>query len=131
MTRSKIRECIFCILFRSDFHKKEEMAEQCRLYLNDIENVSEEDYNYISNKVNNIVNSIDKIDDVLNQVSVGWKTTRMAKSDLTVLRLAYYEMKNETDIPDKVAVNEAVNLAKKYGTDNSQAFVNGILAKLI
>ena len=66
----------------------------------------------------------------MNEVAKGWKTTRMGKVDLTIIRLAVYEMKYEEDIPVKVAINEAVELAKQYGTDDSPAFVNGILAKL-
>jgi N utilization substance protein B len=55
----------------------------------------------------------------------------MAKVDLSILRLAMYEIKYEDDIDAKVSVNEAVELAKKYGTDNSASFVNGVLAKLL
>ena len=54
----------------------------------------------------------------------------MSKVDLTILRLAYYEMKIDEDIPEKVAVDQAIELAKKYGTDDSPAFINGILAKI-
>lgn len=61
----------------------------------------------------------------------GWKTSRMGKVDLTLIRLAVYEMKFEEDVPAGVAINEAVELAKAYGTDDSSSFVNGILAKLV
>ena len=54
----------------------------------------------------------------------------MGKVELTILRLAVYEMKYEEDIPTGVAINEAVELAKKYGTDDSPAFINGVLAKI-
>ena len=54
----------------------------------------------------------------------------MGKVDLTIIRLAVYELKYEEDIPTGVAINEAVELAKKYGTDTSSSFVNGVLAKL-
>ena len=66
----------------------------------------------------------------VNEVAEGWKTARMGKVDLTLIRLAVYEMKYEEDVPVKVAINEAVELAKKYGSDDSPAFVNGVLAKL-
>ena len=55
----------------------------------------------------------------------------MGKVDLSIIRLAVYEMKYEESIPDKVAINEAVELAKKYGTDDSPSFINGVLAKLV
>lgn len=72
---------------------------------------------------------IDEIDALINEKSTGWKTSRMAKVDLSIIRIAVYEIKFEDDIPFKVSVNEAVELAKKYGADESPAFVNGILAK--
>ena len=77
-----------------------------------------------------MIGHMEEIDASVNEVSEGWKTGRMGKVDLTLIRLAVYEMKYE-DIPVKVAINEAVELAKKYGTDDSPAFVNGILAKLV
>ncbi len=73
---------------------------------------------------------IEEIDQAINEVSEGWKTGRMSKVDLTIMRLAYYEMKIDDDIPVSVAINEAVELAKKFGGDDSPSFVNGILAKL-
>lgn len=66
---------------------------------------------------------------MINEAAHGWKTSRMGKVDLTLIRLAVYEIKYEDDIPVGVSINEAVELAKKYGTDDSFAFVNGILAK--
>ena len=74
---------------------------------------------------------IEEIDAKINEVSEGWKTGRMGKVDLTLIRLAVYEMLYEEDVPAKVAINEAVELAKQYGTDNSPSFVNGVLAKLV
>ena len=67
---------------------------------------------------------------MLNEASKGWKVNRMSKVDLAIMRLAVYEMKMDEDIPVKVAINEAVELAKKFGGDDSPAFVNGVLAKL-
>ena len=74
---------------------------------------------------------IEEIDAKINEVTEGWKTGRMGKVDLTLIRLAVYEMLYEEDVPAKVAINEAVELAKQYGTDNSPSFVNGVLAKLV
>ena len=61
----------------------------------------------------------------------GWKTRRMGKVELTILRLAVYEIQYDEEIPEKVAINEAVELAKKFGRDESPAFINGVLAKLV
>ena len=74
---------------------------------------------------------VPEIDESINRVAKGWKTERMGKTDLTILRLAVYEMKYDDEIPVGVAINEAVELAKKFGSDDSPAFVNGILAKLV
>ncbi len=85
----------------------------------------------IFEKVEKISEKIEEIDAKINEVSEGWKTGRMGKVDLTLIRLAVYEMLYEEDVPAKVAINEAVELAKQYGTDNSPSFVNGVLAKLV
>lgn len=66
---------------------------------------------------------------MLDEKAKGWNTARMSKVDLTILRLAVYEMKYDDSVPDRVAINEAVELAKKFGQDASSGFVNGILAK--
>ena len=117
------------MLFRVEFHDTEEMTEQVDLF-DEAEECSEKDKEYILTKFNNILEKIDEIDAAINEVSKGWKTKRMGKVDLTLIRLAVYEMKYEEDIPVKVAINEAVELAKQYGTEESPAFVNGVLAKL-
>ena len=129
MTRRALREQVFMMLFRVEFHDAEEMKEQAVLF-DEEESCSEKDKEYITKKFENIVEKITEIDAAVNEVAKGWKTTRMGKVDLTIIRLAVYEMKYEEDIPVKVAINEAVELAKQYGTDDSPAFVNGILAKL-
>jgi len=66
----------------------------------------------------------------LNEKTTGWKTTRMNKVDLTILRLAVYEMKWDEDIPTGVAINEAVELSKRFSGEEGPSFVNGVLAKL-
>ena len=129
MTRRAVREQVFKMLFRVEFHDAEEMKEQAVLF-DEEESCSEKDKEYITKKFENIVEKITEIDAAVNEVAKGWKTTRMGKVDLTIIRLAVYEMKYEEDIPVKVAINEAVELAKQYGADDSPAFVNGILAKL-
>lgn len=83
----------------------------------------------MTNKYKDIYAHIEELDAAINEASKGWKTTRMGKVDLTLIRLAVYEIRFEEDIPVKVSINEAIELAKKYGTDDSPAFVNGILAK--
>lgn len=129
MTRRQIREQVFKMLFAVDFHDAEELQTQEGLFDDDLTS-SEKERDYILERYRNIIEKIGEIDEMINSVSEGWKTRRMAKVDLTLLRLAVYEMKYDEDIPVKVAINEAVELAKQYGTDDSPAFINGVLAKL-
>lgn len=129
MTRREIRENVFMMLFRVEFHDQDEMDEQISLFADELASLREKDMTYIKDKCNSIFEKIDEIDSAVNEVSSGWKTSRMSKVDLSIIRLAVYEIKYEEDIPFKVSINEAVELAKKYGTDDSPSFVNGILAK--
>ena len=131
MTRREIREQVFKMLFRVEFYNQEEMSEQIALREDDACNWKEKDKTYIFEKVEKISEKLEEIDAKINEVSEGWKTGRMGKVDLTLIRLAVYEMLYEEDVPAKVAINEAVELAKQYGTDNSPSFVNGVLAKLV
>ena len=86
---------------------------------------------YIAQKYANIVCKKIEIDTMINEIAEGWKTERLGKVDLTILRLAVYEIKFDEEIPDSVAINEAVELAKMYGADNAPSFINGVLAKII
>lgn len=131
MTRREIREQVFKMLFRVEFYNQEEMSEQIALCEDDACNWKEKDKTYIFEKVEKISEKLEEIDAKINEVSEGWNTGRMGKVDLTLIRLAVYEMLYEEDVPAKVAINEAVELAKQYGTDNSPSFVNGVLAKLV
>ena len=131
MTRREIREQVFKMLFRVEFYNQEEMSEQIALCEDDACSWKEKDKTYIFEKVEKISEKLEDIDAKINEVSEGWKTGRMGKVDLTLIRLAVYEMLYEEDVPAKVAINEAVELAKQYGTDNSPSFVNGVLAKLV
>lgn len=130
MNRRELRESIFQLLFMTEFNPSEEMGEQKELYLDGIENLQEKDQAYIQEKFEKIRDKIPEIDELLNKASKGWKTSRMGKVDLTILRLASYEVLFDEDVPGKVAINEAVELAKKFGGDESPAFINGVLGKV-
>ena len=129
MTRRQLRENVFKMLFRVEFHDDKELSEQLILFEDEVEPISEDEKIYMTNKYKDIYAHIEELDAAINEVSKGWKTTRMGKVDLTLIRLAVYEIRFEEEIPVKVSINEAIELAKKYGTDDSPAFVNGILAK--
>lgn len=118
------------MLFCAEFHDASELPEQMAVYKETEEAWDEADGAYISKKCTDIVSHLTEIDAAVNAVAEGWKTSRMGKVDLTLIRLAVYEMKYEEDMPEGVAINEAVELAKKYGTDDSPSFVNAILGKL-
>ena len=127
MRRSEQREHIFKLLFMTQFNTENEMPEQLSIYFEGLGEVSEKDQEAIQQKYDHILEHLDEIDGILNDYSRGWKTTRMNRVDLTALRLAVYEMKMDEDVPVGVAINEAVELVKKYGADNDYQFVNGLL----
>lgn len=130
MSRRGLRERIFKLLFRIEFNTEEEMGEQQKLFFEEEENaVGEEDTSYIVGKYEHIMEKLGEIDASLNERAEGWITARMGKVDLTILRLAIYEIQFDDEIPTEVAINEAVELAKKFGQDESAPFINGILAK--
>lgn len=130
MSRRELREQVFKLLFRVEFNQKEEMPEQMQLFFEEEENQADvADAAYITEKYNKIAEKLDDIDNALNERVQGWNTARMGKVDLTILRLAVYEIMFDEEVPTGVAINEAVELAKKFGQDSSSAFVNGVLAK--
>ena len=128
---SQLREVTFLILFRADFYKAGQMKEQIRDFFEGEDSFKRSEREKVAAKVLNIVERIPEIDAALDSVSEGWKTKRMAKTDLTILRLAYYEIAYDESVPEGVAINEAVELARAYGQQQSPSFVNGILAKVV
>ncbi|MDD6492487.1 MAG: transcription antitermination factor NusB [Firmicutes bacterium] len=130
MSRREMREQLFKLLFRVEFNPREELAQQEAFFFEDEENdTAEEENSEISEKFNKIIEKLDEIDGLLNAKVQGWDTARMGKVDLTILRLAVYEIMHDGEVPTGVAINEAVELAKKFGQDSSPSFVNGVLAK--
>ena len=130
MRRREQREHIFKLLFMTEFNSEEEMSEQLSLYFDSLEELSEKDQEYMRDKYNHVLEHLGEIDTILNETSKGWKTKRMSRVDLNALRLAVYELKFDEDVPTGVAINEAVELAKRFGSDTSGSFVNGILGKI-
>ena len=129
MSRRELREQIFKLLFRVEFNSLEDMSEQEWLFFEDEDAAKDKDADYILDKYHKIQQILPEIDELLNEKTEGWDTGRMSKVDLTILRLAVYEINYDDAVPTGVAINEAVELAKKFGQDASSGFVNGILAK--
>lgn len=130
MSRRELRELIFKLLFRIEFNSREEMDKQIEFFFEEEENQADAaDTVYITDKFSKIVEKLETIDSALNEKVQGWDTGRMGKVDLTILRLAVYEILFDEEIPTGVAINEAVELAKKFGQSSSPSFVNGVLAK--
>lgn len=146
MTRREMREHCFKMLFCADFHPAEEMALQIEQYFQapqedeqTPEGISEilhrvalktEDEALLKTRADAIFQLIPELDAKIDAISAGWKTKRMGKAELTILRQAIYEMLYDEQIPEKVAINEAVDLAKKFGGNDSPSFINGVLAKI-
>ena len=137
MGRRELREQVFLLLFRVEFNNPEEMPAQLKMFFEtgsydeDMHSFSEKDREYITEKYNHIMESLTDIDKQLSEKAENWDITRMGKVELTVLRLAVYEIEKDDSVPVGVAINEAVELAKKFGQDGSGAFVNAVLAKFV
>lgn len=130
MSRRELREQIFKLLFRVEFNTAEEMPDQVKYFFEDDETrASELDQAEIEVKFQKISDKLSEIDQMINDKATGWNVGRMGKVDVAILRLAVYEICFDEDVPTVVAINEAVELAKKFGQDESPAFINGVLAK--
>lgn len=132
MRRSEVREVLFKLLFRAEFNDVSEMPEQMQFFFNvdaEDEGISDKDREYIIARENSILEKLPEIDKAISEKATGWTIDRFGKVDLAIVRLAVFEIMFDDDIPVGVAINEAVELAKKYGRDESSGFVNGVLAK--
>lgn len=124
--RHENRENAFTLLFAKEFDRDADAAEFYNAYL---ENNEVTFADYVKKTFLGVCEQCETIDKAIEEVSVKWKLSRMATVTRTVLRLAVYEMLN-TDVPVKVVINEAIEIAKKYDDENSTGFVNGILNKI-
>ena len=132
MKRSEMREVLFKLLFRAEFNDVTEMPEQMQLFFNndaDDLKIKDADREYIIKREEDILSKLTEIDKEISDKATGWTVDRMGKVDLAIIRLAVYEILFDDEIPLGVSINEAVELAKKFGRDESGSFVNGVLAK--
>lgn len=126
MNRTKAREYVFGIIFQIDSLGEWKDKKAKDYVTEDLGNQE----SYVVSVLDYVINNLAKIDNKINVVSDGWTTGRMAKADLAIIRLATAEIESIDDVPKAVAINEAVNLAKKYGSDSSPKFINAILGKI-
>ena len=131
MNRSEIREQAFKVIYSLEIQRKEGLEEQIELYIESNNIVNKAAIEYIKDAVFGIEKHKKEIlEKIENHLKAEWKIDRISKIDLAILKLAIYEIKYK-EIPFKVVINEAVELAKKYGEDSSKNFVNGILASIV
>ena len=131
MNRRKSREIAMKLLFEMSINKEsyediiENFKEHTDIDLQDI------DMSYITRVLAGIHKNGKEIDKNIEKHLIKWKLARLSKMNLAILRVSTYEILFEEDIPDRVSVNEGIELAKKYGEDSSPSFINGILANMI
>ncbi|MBE6636391.1 MAG: transcription antitermination factor NusB [Ruminococcaceae bacterium] len=124
MERRKAREAVLALLFEREFKKEEDPALTVRL-AEENRDIKADDY--VERVYFGVMDHRDEIDGLITSRSIGWKTNRMTKISLTVMRIAVYEMKYCEDIPFSVSINEAVELTKRFDDEKAPAFVNGVL----
>lgn len=122
MNRTEQREQAFCLVFQSLFNNDETLA----IYEENVAAVGD----FARELFEGVSSREQELDDVINKYSKGWKANRLPKVNLAILRLAIYEIKYLEDVPNSVAINEAVELAKKYSGEGDYSFINGILGSV-
>ena len=131
MKRQKSREKAMELLFSMELSKNT-YEETIETFIGDYEmDLKTIDVDYIKNVVKVVTDNLEDIDSRIVNALVNWKLDRVSKVNLTILRLAVGEMLFVDDVPGSVAINEAVELTKKYSDEKSTSFVNGVLDKVL
>lgn len=130
MLKSQVREEIFKIMFRYPFVEEGEMEEQVSFSLEDLDGKSEENIQRIKNKVEAILANISDIDQMIEECCEGWSFNRIGKAEISIMRIATYEIMFDEEVPSSVAINEAVELSKLYCDEDAKGFINAILGKI-
>ena len=130
MSRRVSRELAMKLLYQFQL-RDDDIHEQIELFLSEAERPLEAlEKEYFLDVVQGAMEKRDEIDSLIQNHARGWSLERMPKVDLAIMRLAIYELRFRKDIPWNVSINEAVELAKKYGGDQSKTFINGVLGKV-
>ena len=129
MSRRDARRHIFNLMFQNEFNKEINTHESIETYRNEYENFERKDILFIKNEYTGILENVEKIDSIIDKFSIGWSVDRLSTVDKAILRIAVYEIMFDDDIPNKVSVNEAVELAKEFS--EAPSFINGVLGKVV
>jgi len=127
-TRREARECALKMLYQIDLSQCSAQEAMNAFWSGESHDVDV--MTFANQLVEGVLQEKETIDPLVATHSTHWKITRMPAVDKNILRLAVYELKHFPDIPLKVTLNEAIEIAKKYGTEESGAFINGVLDKL-
>jgi N utilization substance protein B len=130
MSRRRDRKHAFQLVFQIEFHDTGEMDECMALFFQTLDDIEKIDRDFVESEFKGVLNNKARIDALINQYSEGWSVERIAKADLAIIRLCVFELLLNPEIPRNVAINEAVELAKIYSSDEGPAFINGVLGKI-
>lgn len=131
MTKHEERVKLFQLVFDCSFYENDEIPEQMDLFRR-LQMASEQEaFKTVEDKAKKILSLLGEIDVILAKASTGWPLGRLGKAELTIMRVAAYEILYDESVPAGVAINEAVELSKTYGNDSAPSFVNAVLAKLV
>lgn len=127
--RRKAREIALQVLYQIDIRQEKLTEEFLNEALYKCKNtpVDDETAEYSKELIKSVMENLTSIDDAISHFAENWRIDRMAVVDRNILRIAVYELKYRDDIPSKVAINEAIEIAKRYSTEDSGTFINGIL----
>lgn len=128
MVRSDARELVMKLIFQMEAQNDYSVEMRDKFYKEYAEGKSQKEY--MNNLLDSIIDNRVVIDSAIDRYSDHWKIGRMARVDLAITRLAVAEIMLLEEVPDSVAINEAINIAKKYSTEESSKFINGILGKI-
>ncbi|MFA5524033.1 MAG: transcription antitermination factor NusB [Tissierellales bacterium] len=128
MGRKIARESAMKLMFQMEIN--EDFSPGSIVIFLDSNEFSTDESEYIVNTINQIIENLEIIDSKIEKYALGWKINRIPKVDLSILRIAIYEMLFRSDIPIEVSINEAIDIGKKYSTNESSKFINGLLGSI-
>ena len=133
MSRITSRKHAFILIFQAEFHEKDYHEELLQRYIEEIEElekITKADKAFIEDEFRNTMLHKTAIDELIDKCSVSWSVSRLSRVDLAILRLCINEIMFFQDIPEKVSINEAIELAKEFSSDEAPTFINGVLGKI-